>query len=352
MYIIQGVTFPAVNTMLATWVVPAERSKFSTIVFSGFQLGTVVGMTSSGWLASSHFLEGWPSTFYVFGVAGLVWGLVWCAIVYDRPEDHPKISIAYLRILRQHQDSLKRAEIVAVPWRAIVTSLPFWALVAASLGTDFSFYTLLTEMPSYLNDVHHFDLISNGLVSALPYLLMWAWSMLWALMMDALTHVNWLSILTVRRLSMATAMYGPMLGLVAMVFAVCQAMIAALVLLCVSCMLMGAVNSGLMCSHQDLAPNLAGTLLGITNTIGALAGIASPAITGYILHHDATLWGWRLVFIIIGGLYLLTCSLYLIMISADLQPWNDPKIQELCEGEDVAEYGPVTAHHMPADQAH
>ncbi|ROT71453.1 putative sialin [Penaeus vannamei] len=308
--------------MLATWVLPAERSKFSTIVYSGFQIGTVVGLVASGWLCSSTFLGGWPSAFYVFGACGLVWGLAWCCFVYERPEEHPGLSDADLRMLRLHQESVKGKEILPIPWLSIATSLPFWAIMATSLGNDYGFYTLLTELPTYLHDIQHFDLDKNGMLSALPYLLMWVFSLAWAALVDVLTTRDKVTIVTVRRLSMAVSLYGPMIGLIAMCFVNCNAVLA-VAALCLSGMLSGAVNSGYLCSHQDLAPNFAGTLLGITNTLGALAGIAGPAVTGAIIQGRESIWAWREVFLISAGLYLVTCTFYLVFISADVQPWND-----------------------------
>lgn len=194
--------------------------------------------------------------------------------------------------------------------------------MATSLGNDYGFYTLLTELPTYLHDIQHFDLDKNGMLSALPYLLMWVFSLAWAALVDVLTTRDKVTIVTVRRLSMAVSLYGPMLGLIAMCFVNCNAVLA-VAALCLSGMLSGAVNSGYLCSHQDLAPNFAGTLLGITNTLGALAGIAGPAVTGAIIQGRESIWAWREVFLISAGLYLVTCTFYLVFISADVQPWND-----------------------------
>ena len=36
-------------------------------------------------------------------------------------------------------------------------------------------------------------------------------------------------------------------------------------------------------NHMDLAPNYAGTMMGITNTIGNFAGFVAPYITGLII---------------------------------------------------------------------
>jgi hypothetical protein len=46
------------------------------------------------------------------------------------------------------------------PWIDIFTSLPMWAVVIAHCGQNWGFWTLLTEMPSYMNSILKFDLKS------------------------------------------------------------------------------------------------------------------------------------------------------------------------------------------------
>ena len=47
---------------------------------------------------------------------------------------------------------------VKVPWKAIFTSLPVWAIVVAHFSENWGFYTLLTELPSFLKHRLDFDL--------------------------------------------------------------------------------------------------------------------------------------------------------------------------------------------------
>lgn len=35
---------------------------------------------------------GWPSVFYVFGILGIVWFVIWCLICFSDPESHPFIT--------------------------------------------------------------------------------------------------------------------------------------------------------------------------------------------------------------------------------------------------------------------
>ena len=47
---------------------------------------------------------------------------------------------------------------VKMPWKAAFTSLPVWAIIIAHFTENWGFYTLLTELPTFLKDVLHFDL--------------------------------------------------------------------------------------------------------------------------------------------------------------------------------------------------
>ncbi|XP_020595263.1 probable anion transporter 5, chloroplastic [Phalaenopsis equestris] len=51
--------------------------------------------------------------------------------------------------------------------------------------------------------------------------------------------------------------------------------------------------SGLYCTHQDISPEYASILLGITNTVGAVPGIVGVALTGYLLDLTHS-WGLSL----------------------------------------------------------
>ena len=74
----------------------------------------------------------------------------------------------------------------------------------------------------------------------------------------------------------------------------------------------------------DLAPPFAGTLFGLSNTIGNMNGFLAPQLGAYIIRdNEYTIDGWSnvwwtcLVLQIIGG------SFYAAVASADRQPWAD-----------------------------
>lgn len=83
----QGVIFPSTHTLLAQWAPPCERGTIGTYCYSGAQFGTVVMLAVSGVLASSSL--GWPSIFYLSGMAGLVWSILYFFYGASSPSDCP-----------------------------------------------------------------------------------------------------------------------------------------------------------------------------------------------------------------------------------------------------------------------
>ncbi|GFR26658.1 hypothetical protein TNCT_299261 [Trichonephila clavata] len=69
----EGLSYPAMNTMISRWAPQMERSRISAAVYSGSAIGTVVSLTVSGWLCETDFLGGWPAVFYVFGKIFTAW---------------------------------------------------------------------------------------------------------------------------------------------------------------------------------------------------------------------------------------------------------------------------------------
>ncbi|XP_047486637.1 putative inorganic phosphate cotransporter [Penaeus chinensis] len=307
------------NALLSVWIPPSDRAKFSTIVFAGLDFGKMVGLPLTGWLCASGAFGGWPLAFYVFGGVGLLCGALWLLLVSDCPEAHPRISQEEKDYIVRHCGN-KSGRTGPFPWRAMMTSLPVWSLIIVHVGHNWGGYTLITQLPTYLKNIYHFDIESNGLLSALPYLTMWVFSMVYSSFMHKISHR--ISVLSVRRISMAIAAYGPMFGLLTLCVADLDSSMAVAVL-CVAVGISGAMYSGYMCSHQDLAPNFAGTLFGITNTLANIPGFATPQLTGAITEGNQTVSAWRTVFLISSAVYFVTGTVYLLFISAEKQPWNE-----------------------------
>lgn len=149
----EGVTFPAMHAMWSSWAPPLERSKLLTISYAGAQLGTVISLPLSGIIC---YYMNWTYVFYLFGLVGIVWFILWMWIVSDTPETHKTISHyekEYIVSSLKNQLSSQKV----VPWVSILKSLPLWAIVVAHFSYNWTFYTLLTLLPTYMKEILRFN---------------------------------------------------------------------------------------------------------------------------------------------------------------------------------------------------
>uniref|UniRef100_A0A1A9VX90 Uncharacterized protein n=1 Tax=Glossina austeni TaxID=7395 RepID=A0A1A9VX90_GLOAU len=107
--------------------------------------------------------------------------LIWISsLTLERLKE--KQSILLLRLYTMEHEQRD----VDVPWRSIFTSVPFFTLIAAHCGFTWGFYTLLTEVSTYLNSALNLDMKSNASLSALPHFVTWILCLVLSPMADLL----------------------------------------------------------------------------------------------------------------------------------------------------------------------
>jgi ACS family sodium-dependent inorganic phosphate cotransporter-like MFS transporter 5 len=317
----EGVTFPAMHTLFARWAPPAERSGAVTFVYAGCQLGTVIGMPLSGVLCDYGFAGGWPSVFYVFGIIGCVWSVLWFTLCYDTPAVHPYILPDERDYIESSTASTKQGTF-AIPWRNILTSMPVWACVAVHFANNWGYYTLLTCLPKFMNDVLHFNVASNGILSGLPYLACWILMTAGGVLADRLRAPGRLSTGTVRRLFCFVGLIAPAVFLIISGFLGCdRAAVVVVVVLAVG--FSGLAQACYGVNHLDLSPTHAGPLMGLTNMMATIPGFVGPQVVGVLTYHKSTRVEWQKVFYIAAGVYGFGTLIFLIFGSGDMQPWAE-----------------------------
>ena len=93
-----------------------------------------------------------------FSFKGMVFCAFWICLVYSSPKVHPRINKEEKELIESEIRANKAESIPAPPYRQIFTSIPFWSLVLTYVCSYWGFYTLLTNVPTYLNNVQHIPL--------------------------------------------------------------------------------------------------------------------------------------------------------------------------------------------------
>lgn len=351
----EGTTFPALNAMLAQWTPPEERSVIGSLVFAGAQLGTVLANFVSGEILHNY---SWPVVFYVFGSIGVLWFIVWVLICYNNPYEHPFISERERNFLHERMNEHTHKKPPPVPWRHMLRSGPLWALIAAQVGHDWGFFTLVTDLPKYMSSVLKYTIASNGYVSALPYLVMWFTSMGSSWLADRMITRGVMSRTNVRKLGTTIASIGPGVFIIAASYGKCDKTVV-VAMFTIGMALMGTYMQirvlgilsqsevrgskdtftiltfvpfrsskgtfypGMKVNGLDLSPNYSGTLMALVNGIGAFTGIITPYIVSEIAS-EQLLTQWRTVFWIVLGVFIVTNLIFVLFASGEVQYWNDP----------------------------
>ncbi|XP_057596023.1 sialin [Hippopotamus amphibius kiboko] len=311
----EGVTFPAMHAMWSSWAPPLERSKLLSISYAGAQLGTVVSLPLSGIIC---FYMNWTYVFYLFGAVGIIWFTLWVWFVSDTPETHKTISRCekeyILSSLRNQLSSEK-----SVPWTPMLRSLPLWAIVVAHFSYNWTFYTLLTLLPTYMKEVLRFNIQENGFLSAVPYLGSWLCMILSGQVADNL-RAKWnFSTLCVRRVFTLIGMIGPAVFLIAAGCIGCDYSLA-VAFLTISTTLGGFCSSGFSINHLDIAPSYAGILLGITNTFATIPGMIGPIIARSLTPEN-TIAEWQIVFCIAAAINVFGAIFFTLFAKGEVQKW-------------------------------
>jgi len=327
----QGFFLSAMYVLLARWSHPVERSKFATLVVIGCDIGTTTSQPITGLLCEYGFAGGWPSVFYVFGSAGMVWVVLWVLLVHDSPALHPWITFderAYLLEKVSQGDEKKPNP----PYLSILTSLPFWALAFAHFARNWGYLTLLTTLPTFMAAVLNFDISKNGVFSALPYLAMLTAGLLAGQIADFCRSKKILSTTHTRKIINTIALCGSAAFLVTEGYIHCDRLVA-IIMLCCSTAFLGLNYGGAFINHLDIAPRFAGTLMGITNTIATIPGVVSPLIVSTITDNSSDITKWRIVFYITGAIYVAGAAVFLLFASGREQHWAKESSYSYIPGE-------------------
>ncbi|GMH45561.1 hypothetical protein BSKO_13518 [Bryopsis sp. KO-2023] len=296
----EAVAPSAATDMVARAVPVEERSRAISFIFGGLHVGSVMGLLLAPYIIDRF---GWPSVFLVFGGAGLLWVAWFEKLLHSTAKSDPKMAEVLTRpqhLSKQPVTNRKSAmsgqsggalaiqsgvvnqqEEEELPWRAMLRSSPVRALAFAHFCNNWFSYTMMAWLPSYFTDTLRLDLAHAAQVSLLPPMAGLVVSGIAGSSADFLVSKGWKTA-TVRKLAQCTAFLGPFLCLAgASQHQDDMFMNVGLVTLALG--LASFSLGGLYCNHQDLSQKYSSFLLGLTNTVAAVPGIAGVLLTGMIL---------------------------------------------------------------------
>ncbi|XP_049765915.1 putative inorganic phosphate cotransporter [Schistocerca cancellata] len=335
--IFSGIITPSMHVIFGRWFPENERQRLSGFIFSANYLGTVLSMALSGTMVKSL---GWPSVFYIFGGITISLTIPWLYFVYSEPESHPRISQKELDYILENTGHSKKTNDekkklpddeeskIGNPWPMILSNPPMWAHCFVMFGIGWVNYTLLSELPTYMEKILHYDLDQAGLVSALPYLFGWISCSIYGYLTRKCTQKG-VRIITTMRVWDAVACIGTPLFLLGVTLANCN--VTAIIALFVMTMVARcAIYGGSYMNHLYLFPESYGSAAGLALTSTNIPGIITPIVTSAFVSGRQTIQQWKYVFYTSMAVCAIPYVTFLIFGTADEQEskWLERKEQK------------------------
>ncbi|KAG4077083.1 hypothetical protein HA402_016070 [Bradysia odoriphaga] len=214
---------------------------------------------------------------------------------------------------------------LSTPWLSILTSIPFFALTLTQAAQMWGYWTLMTKTPAYMKNILKFELKENALLSALPYLAKLVMSFVLSVLAQFLQRRQLFSLNFSRKFFNSIGQWIPAVLLIGFSYVSHENAEVAVSLLTIAVGINAAPYLGYQVNHIDLAPNYAGTLMGITNGVANIFSIVAPLIVGFIVTDETNPNQWRIIFFIAAGVYFIGNLMFVIFGRVTTQPWNDPR---------------------------
>jgi len=272
-------TFPANAKATGYWFPKDERSLATAMFDAAAKFSSAIGIPLLG-LLLFHF--GWRWNFAATGLISLVYLALFYRFYRNPSEDKLLTSAERDFIVRggaQPEDRARAAK--GAPLIYLLRRRKVWGLALGFASYNYTFYLLLTWLPSYLSTALGVDLLHSALYTSVPWLFATFTDLVvggW--LVDALIQRGWNPI----RVRQVLLIGGTAFGLGILGAARAHTPVTALLWISVSIGGLSAASPVGWSIPSLIAPRESvGTLGGILNFCNQLAGIAAPIVTGYVV---------------------------------------------------------------------
>jgi MFS family permease len=254
----ESVTFPGMSKLVANGVPAQHVGTANGVIAFGYLIGPAVGTLLGGLLMAKI---GWRPVFVLFGCLSLLWLIPWRRVAIP-------------------EATLQHGAAAGPRIAQILGERALWGTALGLFSANYSFYLVLTWLPEYLIKVRGFSMATMASVLSAAYLA------------NAVAgfFAGWATDCWIRSGGSPNAAYkwtmafNHLGGIGCMVGIVSLPVNLAIACLFVFEILMGFASPGTYAISQILAgPTASARWVGVQNMCGNIAGIAAPAITGFIV---------------------------------------------------------------------
>ena len=315
----ESISLPASSKILASTFQEHERGIANGILDSGYKFGPAIGVFFGG-IFIAHF--GWRNLFLLTGFGALLWLIPWLWIA-DSIADPKQSTSPISAPVKVH--ALLSTKDICLSTRA-------WGTFIGNFCGGYVWYLLLSWLPTYLVTQRHMNLTNMGIFGSLLFGVTGITSVCTGLLTDRLIRKG----RSPGRVRLGFMVAGLLLSGFLVPAGFAKSSTAALGFLFLAFAAYGMFSCNVWAATQSIAgPQNIGRWAGIQNSLGNLGGLASPALTGWIVTVTGSFhWAFltAAVFMVLGAITYIFVVKSLEPISVAISP--EQVVSRPCEPEE------------------
>jgi MFS family permease len=288
----EGATLPAANRALSKWTGLATRGTAIGVTHAAGRVGAAAAAPLVAFLITWF---SWRFSFVALGAVSAFWAALWWWKFHEDPRRHPDITSAELAELPAADPAAQNGS-GPVPWRRLVPRMMPMMIIYFCQGWTGWLY--VTWMPSLFQKNYGLDLKKSSLFYAAMLFSGMIGELLGGVVTDYLLGRTQ-SVQIARSLQIAVVWSFAVVALVPAI--IVHDLTVGLAGFTLTLFFMAMAGAPLWAAAIDIAPNYAGSSTALMNGAGAVAGIMSPVVFGWILTRTGS---WTTPFAFSVGLLL------------------------------------------------
>lgn len=273
----EGPGFPGMTRAISDWLPEKERNRALSWALISVPISLAIGGPVATKLIA---LFSWRGAYFVLAVLALVWLPLWWWLFKDRPSQSKYVNQKELAYIEQKRHIESKLKLSSSPWKILLTNKTLLVNNWAFFVFGYYLFFFMSWLPSYLIKEYRLDLTQVGLFSTIPWtlaaILMWVVGTLSDKIFKK-THSLRLS----RSYPILITQLLSALSIIPVFYTLNLYWALAFISLAVGFAM--AANAAYYAVNIDIAPERAGTALGIMDAVFAISSFVAPSLTGLII---------------------------------------------------------------------
>ncbi len=173
--VFEAPAYPINNRIVTSWFPDNERASAIALYTSGQFVGLAF-LTPV--LVTLQFYLGWRGLFFITGLVGIIWGIIWYW-VYRDPAEHPRINNEEFNYIKEGGglankketgNKIVRTKFSNNQFKQVFGYRKLWGIYLGQFAINSTLWFFLTWFPTYLVKYRGFSFLKTGFLASAPFL--------------------------------------------------------------------------------------------------------------------------------------------------------------------------------------